>query len=117
MVVMILERVKPSLRGELTRWMMEVTTGVFVGTMSAVVRDLLWEKVRKSAIDGRCCLIHRTNNEQGFDVRMWGFFDRDALDFDGLKLISVLNARWSKMQKRKSQEAPSSLTTEDLSGP
>ncbi|MBA3516457.1 MAG: type I-E CRISPR-associated endoribonuclease Cas2, partial [Rhizobiales bacterium] len=31
MVVMMLERVSPSLRGELTRWLIEPKTGVFVG--------------------------------------------------------------------------------------
>ena len=34
MVVMILERVPPSLRGELTRWMLELRAGVFVGTLN-----------------------------------------------------------------------------------
>ena len=38
MVVMILERVPVLLRGELTRWLLEVRAGVFVGTMSAGVR-------------------------------------------------------------------------------
>jgi len=41
MVVLILEKVPRSLRGELTRWMIEVDTGIFVGRLSAMVRDLL----------------------------------------------------------------------------
>ena len=43
MVILILECVPSSLRGELTRWMLELKAGVFVGTMSAMVRDRLWE--------------------------------------------------------------------------
>ena len=65
MVVMILESVPTSLRGELTRWMLEPKAGVFVGTVSAMVRDRLWGKVCKSVRDGGCMMIHRTNNEQG----------------------------------------------------
>ena len=53
MVVMILERVPRSLRGELTRWLVEVDTGVFVGRVSAAVRELLWEKVVEKAGEGR----------------------------------------------------------------
>ena len=34
MVVFILQRVSPSLRGELTRWLVQPHTGVYVGTVS-----------------------------------------------------------------------------------
>jgi CRISPR-associated protein Cas2 len=40
MVVLILERVPPGLRGELTRWFLEPQAGVFVGRVSAIVREL-----------------------------------------------------------------------------
>lgn len=48
MVVMIVERAPPGLRGLLTRWMLEPKAGVFVGTMSAMVRDKLWQRVCRS---------------------------------------------------------------------
>ena len=41
---MILEKVPPSLRGELTRWFLEPKAGVFVGHVGAMVRDRLWQK-------------------------------------------------------------------------
>jgi len=41
MTVIILERVPVGVRGELTRWMLEIHTGVFVGTLSARVRSLV----------------------------------------------------------------------------
>ena len=44
MVVIILEKVSPALRGELTRWLIEPHPGVFVGHVSGMVRDRLWEK-------------------------------------------------------------------------
>ncbi len=45
MIVLILEKVPTSLRGELTRWLLELKAGVFVGKVSAMVRDRLWEHV------------------------------------------------------------------------
>lgn len=51
MVIMTLEKVPKSLRGELSRWMVEIQTGVFVGKLSALVRDLLWEKCVKKALE------------------------------------------------------------------
>jgi CRISPR-associated protein Cas2 len=89
MVVMVLERVRPSLRGELTRWMLEPKAGVFIGTVSALVRDLLWEKACRNAGDGGGILIYTTNNEQGFELRIWGEPSRTVADFDGLALIRI----------------------------
>lgn len=96
-VVIVMQKVSPSLRGELTRWMLEVATGVFVGTVSATVRDLLWEKCTKRAGGGRCCLMHRQNNEQGFALRMAGDSKRSTVDVDGLMLVALKNSRWDEM--------------------
>ena len=49
MVVMILEKVPRSLRGDLTSFLVEVDTGVFVGRVSATVRELLWERAVEKA--------------------------------------------------------------------
>ena len=89
MVVMILERVPRSLRGELTRWMLEPKAGVFVGTMSALVRDKLWEKACASMKGGAGMLIYSSNTEQGFAVRFWGNLGREVVDFEGLTLIRI----------------------------
>lgn len=89
MVVMILEKVPTGLRGELTRWMIEPRTGVFVGSVSALVRDKLWEYVCKKSKDGGCTMLYTYNNEQKFCVRVWGDTSREAEDFEGLTLIRV----------------------------
>ena len=69
MVVLILERVPVGLRGELTRWLLEPKTGVFVGSVSGMVRDLMWEKVCQESRGGGCTMIHSYNREQGFAIR------------------------------------------------
>jgi CRISPR-associated protein Cas2 len=86
-VVFILENVPTSLRGELTRWMLEPRAGVFVGNVSAMVRDKLWEKIARKLKDGGAIDIHTTNNEQGFAVRTWGKTRREVADFEGLVLV------------------------------
>lgn len=94
---MTLENVPTSLRGELSRWMIEVSTGVFVGKLSALVRDLLWEKCEENKRTGRCCQVYRTNNEQGFAIRMVGDAERSVVDLDGLQLVAVKNAAWEQI--------------------
>lgn len=87
MTVIILERVSPGLRGELTRWMLEPKAGVFVGSLSAMVRDRLWDMVREKAGEGACSLIHNAANEQGFMISNWGTTSRIVEEFEGLYLI------------------------------
>lgn len=89
MVVMVLERVSPSLRGELTRWLLEPKTGVFVGRVSAMVRDKLWERVCRGVRDGGAVLVFTADTEQGFALRTHGDPSRQVVDFDGLALIRI----------------------------
>jgi CRISPR-associated protein Cas2 len=89
MVVMILESVPPSLRGELTRWLIEPHVGVFVGHVNAMVRERLWDKCCKAKRTGGVVQIWTTNNEQRFQMRMAGETRRTVVNFDGLELIRV----------------------------
>lgn len=87
MVVMVLERVTKTMRGELTRWLVEVKAGVFVGDVNAMVRDRLWERcvVRRGA--GSVFQAWSTNNEQGFSMRLQGENGRTVVDWEGVQLI------------------------------
>ena len=89
MTVMILERVPVGLRGELTRWLLEAKAGVFVGKVSALVRDKLWERACAHMKDGGGILIYASNTEQGFAIRFQGNTGRAVRDFDGLLLLAV----------------------------
>lgn len=89
MVVMILERVPPSLRGDLTRWLLQPKTGVFVGRVSARVRECLWERAVKGLKGGAALMIHSNNNEQGFSIRSLGRTSKMIEDFEGLFLAKT----------------------------
>lgn len=87
MVVLILESAPPGLRGELTKWMLEPKAGVFVGTISATVRDLLWEKACQEVRMGGCTMLYRAPNEQGFAIRSFGDTTRQVEEWEGLFLV------------------------------
>jgi CRISPR-associated protein Cas2 len=89
MVVMILEKVPTSLRGELTRWLIEPHTGVFVGHVSARVRDKLWDKCCQAKRTGGVVQAWSTNTEQRFMIRAAGETRRTVVDLEGLQLIRV----------------------------
>ena len=89
MVVMILESVPVSLRGELTRWLVEAHPGVFVGHVNAMVRDRLWNKCCDAKRTGHVLQAWSTNTEQHFQMRSHGDGQREVVDLDGLQLIRV----------------------------
>jgi CRISPR-associated protein Cas2 len=89
MVVMLLEKVPKSVRGELTRWLLELRPGVFVGNVSALVRDKLWDMLCGKLRGGNALLLHSATTEQGFAIRTHGESDRVVRDFEGLFLIQL----------------------------
>ena len=88
MTIFVLERVPVSLRGELTRWLLEPHTGVFIGRPSALVREKLWTLICDKQANGAALMICSADNEQGFALRTSGKTARQLRDFEGLTLIS-----------------------------
>lgn len=86
MVVIVLTACPVGLRGDLTRWLLEISPGVFVGHLSARVRDRLWERVLGMVKDGRAIMVYSARNEQHLAFRVhraaW-----QPEDCDGLNLV------------------------------
>lgn len=89
MVVIMMERVSPALRGEITRWLIELRPGVFVGNISALVRDKLWELMQKRMKKGAATMLYNASNEQGYKIRQFGETGRNVTNFEGLQLITI----------------------------
>ncbi|MCL4560025.1 MAG: type I-E CRISPR-associated endoribonuclease Cas2e [Chloroflexi bacterium] len=101
MVVMILDRVPVSLRGELTRWLIEVKPGVYVGHVNAMVRDKLWGYCLEKSRMGTVFQAWTTNNEQRFAMRLWGDQSRRVTDWEGVALIEEVKDKLKPAQKRR----------------
>ncbi|WP_306514900.1 type I-E CRISPR-associated endoribonuclease Cas2e [Corynebacterium sp.] len=93
MIVLIVTACPAGLRGDLTKWLTELSPGVFVGTPSARIRELLWARTIELCKDGRALLVQAAKNEQGMEFRTHRH-DWEPADFDGLTLLM-------RPQKRK----------------
>ena len=87
MLVMILEKVPTSLRGALSRWLIEPRTGVFLGNPSARVRDELWKLAVAGVGPGNALQIWSDRGLQGFRHRGHGAHDREIVDVEGVALV------------------------------
>lgn len=89
MIVITLTKVPKSLQGDLTKWYQEIQTGVYVGNVSARIRDLLWDRIMKNIGHGEATMVYNTNNELGYQFRTTRQ-DRAVVDFDGIPLMKHL---------------------------
>ncbi len=89
MMVLILQSVPAGVRGEIAKWLVEPFPGVFVGHVSARVRDKLWEKCISNKRVNGVVQIWSTNTEQRYKMRGHGTIRREVLDIDGVQLVRI----------------------------
>lgn len=68
--------------------MIEPKAGIFLGRMTARVREALWKKVVQGAKSGGCLLAWSSPGEQGFQVETFGETSRKIIDLEGLLLVA-----------------------------
>jgi CRISPR-associated protein Cas2 len=91
MTLLIVERVTPSVRGDLSRWLLEVQAGVFVGRVSRRVREALWDRAVQRADGGSVLMLWRARTEQGFDLRTHRPRGRVPRRHEGVWLVEVVD--------------------------
>jgi CRISPR-associated protein Cas2 len=86
MTVIVVAACPVGLRGHLTRWLLEISAGVFVGKVSARVRDLLWLRTLEMVKSGRAIMVYAANNEQGLDFKVHKH-EWTPVDVEGVTLM------------------------------
>ncbi|EHA8173606.1 type I-E CRISPR-associated endoribonuclease Cas2 [Salmonella enterica subsp. enterica] len=90
MLVVVTENVPPRLRGRLAVWLLEIRAGVYVGDVSAKIREMIWQQISVLTDDGNVVMAWATNTESGFEFQTFGENRRIPVDLDGLRLVSFL---------------------------
>ena len=89
MTVIAMDNASAGVRGELTRWFLELKPGVFVGKVNVRIREFLWERICENSLADGAVMVCSASNEQGFEMRLTGMPKRRVVDFEGIQLISV----------------------------
>ncbi len=77
---------------------------VYVGSVSARLRDGLWERITDTIGSGRATMAFSTNGEQKYDFYFWNP-EWEPVDFDGIKLIR------RKLSTRHEVRSPAARTS------
>lgn len=87
-IVVVAESIPRRLRGRLAVWLLEIRAGVYVGNVSARVREMIWEQIKFLAGEGNVVMVWSTNTESGFDFQTYGKNRRMPVDYNGLRLVA-----------------------------
>lgn len=98
--VITLKSVPPSLRGDLTKWMQEIATGVFVGNFNTRVREELWKRVKDSVKSGEATISYTYRNETGYTFETINSL-REVINCEGIPLIVLKNDYINHVEKTK----------------
>lgn len=106
MLVIVVENVPPALRGRLAVWLIEVRAGVYVGSLSKKVREMIWSQVDKGLEGGNAVMVWSTNTENRFDFLTLGKNRRIPVEFDGINLVSFLPFKEVENETKRSENDP-----------
>ncbi len=69
--------------------MIEPKAGIFLGRMTARIRDELWLKALAGCKGGAVLQMWSATGEQGFQFRAHGDTSRKLREFEGLHLVEI----------------------------
>lgn len=88
MIVLVLTAVPRGLRGDLSKWLLEISPGVFAGRVSRRIREKLWARVERGVKDGCAVLVVADHGrEQGYEVLTAGRDRWVPVDLEGITLM------------------------------
>lgn len=100
MIVVMVSKCPERLRGDLTKWLYQVDTGLYVGSANGRIRDYLWERVLEYVGNGSAAMAYDARSESGVEIRLHNMRAK-LKDYDGLFLPYV-------------RTAPEKLQTDDI---
>ncbi|QAY71389.1 type I-E CRISPR-associated endoribonuclease Cas2e [Xylanimonas protaetiae] len=104
MIVVVLSVTPEKLRGELTRWLLEISASVYVGHASTRVRERLWLRIVEDVGSGRALMVWSARNEQRLAFRVhnhaW-----EPVDVDGVTLMRRRTAESDRIRQAKERRA------------
>ena len=76
----------PRLRGDLSKWLCEIQTGVYVGQLTGRVREAVWKRVCDNLSSGRATMVYSSKGEQHMKFLVYNT-TWEPVDFDGITLM------------------------------
>ena len=114
MLIIVLTDCPAKLRGDLSKWLFEINTGVYVGRVSARVREELWSRICEYLKHGQATMVYPAAGEQKMEFRVYNT-TWEIADYDGIKLMrrpSVPMIQSTDIQEKEQPIPPSKASVQ-----
>ena len=90
MIIISLVNVPERTKGYVSRYLIEISPSVYIGSLDSKTRDRLWDYVRGNCgANGYSTMAYSKNTAQGYEILTQGDSDyRTIAEIDGIKLIA-----------------------------
>jgi len=88
LTVITISNVPTSLRGDLSKWMQEIATGVYIGNFNVRVREKLWERVKQNVRNGEATLSFAYRNEIGYQFETYNS-QKVVINYEGIPFVLI----------------------------
>ena len=94
MMILVVERASPKIRGYLSSWCLQVSTGVYVANLPQAIRQQIWAQLDEWAPPQMAAVLlwTRSDTEQGLRFLQLGNPRRKLCELEGLVVSSWLDA-------------------------
>lgn len=94
MMILVVERASPKIRGYLSSWCLQVATGVYVANLPHAIREKIWAQLEAWAPPHMAAVLvwTRSDTEQGLRFLLLGRPRRRLLEVEGLVVSHWLDA-------------------------
>ena len=108
MIIFVLSLCPQNLQGYISLFLVEIAAGVYVGNVSARIREDMWKTaISYSGRQGKVIMVYKSNTVQGYEIKMHNHGRRKLEDMDGLQIIKQLTitetdpkaSKWSKARR------------------
>lgn len=100
-VIIITESVQAACHGVVSRYLMRVGAGIYVGTLTSRVRDAMWLQAQEFRGRGEMTMIYPSVTPQGFTILGSGKSPKWLVDFDGLTFLKKRISRDDALQLQR----------------
>ena len=86
MLILVVERATPKIRGFLSSWCLQVATGVYVANLPQAIREKIWSQLEEWASTEMAAVLlwTRGDSEQGLRFLQRGTPRRRLVEIEGL---------------------------------
>lgn len=99
MIIVILYNSPASVKGVVSRYLNEISTGVYIGNMAKSMQEEIWGFIRGNIGRGTGIIAKSNNSVIGYEIETINMSPKEIISKDGIDILYNLNSEDSDSRK------------------